>query len=227
MLPSGLAVARVVDLGCGTARFVPLLRRLLGVSIIGVEPSLKMLADREVAAGPFVAGCGEAIPLADGSVDLVFLSMVYHHLRPAEALPELRRIIRPGGHVLVRTSTREGVEAAVEYLRFFPEALEGNRARMPSRAGLVDAFAEHEFASLAHRVIHFPFEANRDDYCRKIALRAFSSFQMMSDEAFAQGLAALERYCSTAEHDGPIDELVDHFLFRRDASDAPRPLASR
>ncbi len=215
ILPPGLAVTRVVDVGCGTARFVPLLRRLFGAPVVGVDPSLRMLAEREGADGLFVAGHAEAIPLADGSFDLAFLSMVYHHLRPALALPELGRIVRAGGHAIVRTTTLEGIEAAVEYLRFFPEALATNRARMPSRAAVVEAFAAQGFACREHRVIPTPLAATRADYCRKIARRGFSSLQLMPDDAFARGLAALERYCRAAGADGPVDELVDLFVFRR------------
>jgi SAM-dependent methyltransferase len=161
-----------------------------------------------------VAGHAEAVPLADGAVDLAWLSMIYHHIQPAAALPELRRIVRPGGHAIVRTATVEGMEAAVEYLRFFPEALALNRARMPSRAGLVEAFAGQGFTRLEHRVVPTPLAATRAEYCRKIARRGFSSLQLMADDAFARGLAALERYCARGP-DGPVDELVDLFLFRR------------
>jgi SAM-dependent methyltransferase len=217
LLPLGPAVTRVVDVGCGTARFVPLLGRLFGAPVVGVDPSLRMLAEREAPGGGFVAGHAEAIPLADGSVDLAFLSMIYHHIDPAAALPELRRIVRPGGHAIVRTATLEGLEAAVEYLRFFPEALATNRARMPRRAAIVEAFAAHGFARREHRVIPTPLAASRAEYCRKIAHRGFSSLQLMPDDAFARGLAALERYCAAAGADGPIDEQVDLFLFQRAA----------
>ena len=150
-----------------------MLRRLFGASVVGVDPSLRMLAQREVAGGSFVAGAAVAIPPPRALVDLAFLSMVYHHLRPAEALPELRRIVRPGGHVIVRTPTLEGMEGSLEYTRFFPEALAMNRARMPSRAGVVEAFTGHAFACLEHRVVSSPIAATHAEYLRKIAQRGF------------------------------------------------------
>lgn len=214
LVPPDVAVTRVVDLGCGTARFVPLLRRLFRASVIGVDPSLRMLAERDDAAGLFAAGHAEAIPLADGSVDVAWLSMIYHHVDPVAVLPEVRRILRPGGHVIVRTATLEGIEAAVEYLAFFPEALALNRVRMPSRAGLVEAFTGHGFTRLEHRVVPTPLAPSHAEYCRMIARRGFSSLQLMADDAFARGLAALERHCASRP-DGPVEELVDLFLFRR------------
>jgi ubiquinone/menaquinone biosynthesis C-methylase UbiE len=215
ILPPGLAVERVLDLGCGTARFVTMLRRLFGAPVVGVDPSLRMLAQREVAGGSVAAGAAEAIPLAGASVDLAFLSMVYHHLQPAAALPELRRIVRPGGHVIVRTPTLEGMDGSIEYTRFFPEALAMNRARMPARAGLVEAFTGQAFTCLEHRVVPSPIAATHAEYLRKIAQRGFSSLQLMPEDAFARGLAELSRYCGGLERDGPVHELVDLFLFRR------------
>src|SRR5712692_9119341 len=108
MLPEAAPVERVVDLGCGTARFTRLLADVLHASVVGVEPSLRMLAEREIRDGRrarFVAGTAEALPLADESIDLIFASMVYHHLRSDVALAEMRRVLQPDGLVMIRTPT--------------------------------------------------------------------------------------------------------------------------
>jgi hypothetical protein len=102
-------------------------------------------------------------------------------------------------------------------MRFFPDALALNRARMSSREGVVAAFAGHGFARLEHRVVPSPIATARAEYLRKIARRGFSSLQLIPDDAFARGLAELERYCNGLEGDGPVDELVDVFLFRRES----------
>ena len=74
------AVSLVIDLGCGTGRFSGLLAAHFGVRVIGVDPSQKMLdqARRKHATGNVVyrQGSAEALPLADGCADLVFMSMV-------------------------------------------------------------------------------------------------------------------------------------------------------
>ena len=130
MLPPAVALDRVVDLGCGTARFTRLLADVLHAPVVGVEPSLRMLAEREIRDGRlarFVAGTAEALPLADGSIDLVFASMVYHHLRPDAALAEVRRVLRPEGYVMLRNPTHESARQFA-YLTFFPEALASTRS---------------------------------------------------------------------------------------------------
>jgi ubiquinone/menaquinone biosynthesis C-methylase UbiE len=75
----------VIDLGCGTGRFSELLAAHFGVQVIGIDPSLKMVdqARRKPGTGNVVywQGSAEALPLRDDCADLVFMSMVYHHLR--------------------------------------------------------------------------------------------------------------------------------------------------
>ena len=91
----------ILDLGCGTGRFSEALASHFDAEVIGVDPSTKMLdqarkklRDHRVRYEP---GCGEAIPLADGSVGLVFMSMSFHHFEdPKAAARECRRVLPAG-----------------------------------------------------------------------------------------------------------------------------------
>ncbi len=116
MQPPDPAIRRILDLGCGTARFMAMLAKIYDARVIGVDPSQRMLAQREPAAARaarFVAADAEALPLAPTTVDLVFLSMVYHHLRAEVAVAEIARVVRRGGAVLVRTPSLDTVAAFV------------------------------------------------------------------------------------------------------------------
>jgi SAM-dependent methyltransferase len=73
----------ILDLGCGTGRFSEALAAFFNAEVVGVDPSKKMLEqaqrklrDRRVR---YLHGCGEAIPLLNDSVDLIFMSMCFHH----------------------------------------------------------------------------------------------------------------------------------------------------
>jgi ubiquinone/menaquinone biosynthesis C-methylase UbiE len=74
---------RILDLGCGTGRFTEALRARFEAEVIGIDPSKKMLEqarskphDRRIRYQP---GRGESIPVADNSIDLIFMSMIFHH----------------------------------------------------------------------------------------------------------------------------------------------------
>jgi SAM-dependent methyltransferase len=185
-------------------------------TVVGIDPSLRMLAQRAPPAdgtAHFIAAHAEELPLGAGSVDLVFLSMVYHHLRPGQAVAEIARVVSRNGHVFVRNPTRQTVPE-FEYMRFFPEALELSR---PPRDGLLATFAAHGLETSALRLVSHPFAASYMEYFEKVSARAISSLQAIPDEAFARRLAAFERRCRNTP-DRPIYEPVEVFLF----SAAPR-----
>ena len=95
-IPTG-EVGRVVDLGAGTGRLATAVAAL-GHDVVAVEPDDGMRAVAEQALpGRTVAGSAEAIPLPDRSVDAVVAGQAYHWFDPARALPEIARVLRPGG----------------------------------------------------------------------------------------------------------------------------------
>lgn len=93
------ASGRLVDIGCGEKPLVPFFSgyvdEYVGVDHAETEHDLRY-AD--------LLGTAYAVPLPDGSADTVVLSQVLEHLeRPAEALLECRRLLRPNGHLLLTT----------------------------------------------------------------------------------------------------------------------------
>ena len=90
--------ARVLDLGAGTGK---LARGLvaLGLDVVAVEPGAPMLEQlRAVLPGvEALEGAAEAIPLGDASVDGAVAGQAFHWFDAARAVPELHRVVRPGG----------------------------------------------------------------------------------------------------------------------------------
>ncbi|HEY7294266.1 MAG TPA: class I SAM-dependent methyltransferase [Dehalococcoidia bacterium] len=102
---------RMLDLGCGTGTLVLMARhRHPDATVIGVDgdPTILGIARRKAAqAGIAVQldeGMAYALPYADGSFDAVVSTLTFHHLTPdqqARALAEVRRVLRPGGRLVI------------------------------------------------------------------------------------------------------------------------------
>ena len=96
---------------------------------------------------------GEALPLADASVDLVFMSMVFHHFAdPGRVARECRRVLREGGRVLLRAGTREQIET-YPYLPFFPGAGPILHSVLTPRAAIEAVFARAGFTAASYDLI--------------------------------------------------------------------------
>jgi SAM-dependent methyltransferase len=98
----------VLDLGAGTGK---LTRALLetGARVIAVEPGDAMRAELERAtpgAEP-LRGSAEDIPLPDASVDAIAVGQAFHWFRHDVAIPELHRVLRPGGGVALIWNVRD------------------------------------------------------------------------------------------------------------------------
>lgn len=102
----------VLDVGCGTGNLVILAKGIVGPRgiVCGVDPSREMLVrarSKAVRAGVeirFENAAGQALPFPDSAFDLALGTMMLHHLGRAarqELAAELRRVVKPGGRVLL------------------------------------------------------------------------------------------------------------------------------
>ena len=90
----------VLDLGAGTGK---LTARLVerGLDVIAVDPIAEMLEvlSTSLPETPALLGTAEEIPLADNSVDAVLVGQAWHWVDPERAIPEVARVLRPGGRL--------------------------------------------------------------------------------------------------------------------------------
>jgi SAM-dependent methyltransferase len=98
----------VLDLGAGTGK---LTTRLVerGLDVVAVDPIPEMLdvLRRSLPDTPALLGTAEEIPLADNSVDAVLVAQAWHWFNPAQAIPEVARVLRPGGRLGLVWNTRD------------------------------------------------------------------------------------------------------------------------
>lgn len=89
----------VIDVGAGPAQFAEEFSAA-GARYVGLDLDVHTLGQTPVAAG--VVARGEALPLSDGSVDVVMSSNVMEHVpQPGVVGRELLRVVRPGGLVFI------------------------------------------------------------------------------------------------------------------------------
>jgi ubiquinone/menaquinone biosynthesis C-methylase UbiE len=111
----------IADLGAGEGTFSQLLARR-AKRVIAVDNSEKMV---EFGAGlarshdihnlEYRLGDLEALPIADGEVDLAFFSQSLHHAQhPAKAVEEASRILKPGGRIVILDLIKHNFEEARE-----------------------------------------------------------------------------------------------------------------
>ena len=149
---------RVLDLGCGAGRFVAALREA-GADPVGVEVAGAALERaRAVAPGAdlrLLADDG-SIPLEHGSVDLVWCSEVLEHVADgSHLLQEARRVLRPGGRILVTVPFHGRVQAALIALLRFDAHFDpqGQHLRFFTRASLAASLLAAGFEAPSVRAV--------------------------------------------------------------------------
>jgi SAM-dependent methyltransferase len=90
----------VLDLGAGTGKLTRQIAAL-GARVVAVEPldAMRVELERAVPGVETLAGTAEVVPLADASVDAVTCAQAFHWFDADHALPEIWRVLRPGGGV--------------------------------------------------------------------------------------------------------------------------------
>jgi demethylmenaquinone methyltransferase/2-methoxy-6-polyprenyl-1,4-benzoquinol methylase len=100
---------RILDVGCATGRLLERLAEAGATQLFGVDLApriLEVAAERLSKTGTSVdlrtADAEDRLPWDDESFDAVTLTGVLHHFfRPRDALTEVRRVLRPGGRLLI------------------------------------------------------------------------------------------------------------------------------
>jgi ubiquinone/menaquinone biosynthesis C-methylase UbiE len=208
----------ILDLGAGTGRFSQLLAESFQAQVIAVEPSRGMLAAAAVEQHSwrvtYVTGTAEHLPLCHESCDAAWLSQVFHHIRDHRACArELHRILRSSGRVLIRGTFGDRLDGFPTLFHFFP----GTRRvcqDLPTTKQATAAFEAEGFTLEADRSIQQKTCGSLREFAERTRLRADTALVLISDEEFAQGLAALEEAGTRESKPAPVVETLELLVFR-------------
>ncbi|MEO8457455.1 MAG: class I SAM-dependent methyltransferase [Chloroflexota bacterium] len=208
---------QVLDLGSGTGRFSPLLAEWLGCRVVGVEPSSGMRRSAQAAgASPsveYIGGTATAIPLEANTFDAAWLAYMVHHVPDRKAgARELVRVLRPGAIALVigaYTPRRKDISL----FKYFPEALV--IADNFATASEIEAdFAAGGLTFVAEEYVEHASVSSLTEAVERMSLRADSTLQLISDEAFERGMERLRAAAAAEKEPRPVTDKIDVLVFR-------------
>lgn len=184
----------MLEVGCGTGRLAAALADR-GARVWGVDPSADMLAQARAAAGKrvgFKQGRAEALPFKDGWFERAVLRLVVHLVDRERALPELARVVVPGGRAAIATFVPEHFEH-YWLTAVFPQIAEIDRARFPEPATLAAELGDAGFDPVRARTLTQRVRLSRDDALERIRGRYISTLRLLDEETVAAGLVRAER----------------------------------
>jgi ubiquinone/menaquinone biosynthesis C-methylase UbiE len=210
-------VETILDLGCGTGRFSEALADHFNAEVVGIDPSKKMLDQARTKLRDhrvrYELGRGEAIPLPNDSVDLIFMSMTFHHFDdPKLAARECRRVLHDGGIAFLRAGIRDRIPS-YPYVEFFPESHPILEDTLPSADQVRDVFESAGFITVDTELVTQTIAPDYVTYAEKLAAGADSVLARLSPSDFQAGMKALHAYAASAG-DKPVSEPIDVFIFR-------------
>ncbi len=149
---------RALDVGCGTGEFTAALAQA-GAQAIGVDVAQAAL-DRARAGHPGIefrlVPIDGPLPLEDSSFDLVWASEVIEHVTDtARWLSEVRRVLAPGGRLLVTTPSHGRLRVVLGGVRRFSEPL-GDHLHLYTRDSLGSLLSEFGFGEIQVRAVEGP-----------------------------------------------------------------------
>jgi ubiquinone/menaquinone biosynthesis C-methylase UbiE len=202
----------IADVGCGEGEN-PRREAARGAQVTGFDPFIEGADWTASGSGRYrlVRATADALPLGDGSCDIVLFIFSLHHVPKAKlpaALAEARRVLRPAGRLLIAEPLARGASHYVSS-PFHDETAVRADAAAAIAADAIPSFASHRTYAYTDRRVWKSF----DQYAaRMIANMRFNGYT----EAAVLAPEVRRRFAETfAAHGGDFDQPVRIDLLSR------------
>jgi SAM-dependent methyltransferase len=198
---------RIVEVGCGTGHWLAGLRSTSRM-LLGLDLSAGMLGQAQGRGELLHLARGRAccLPFGAACADLVYcVNAVHHFQRQRDFILEARRLLRPGGSLVVIGSDPRAHRHRWYIYDYFPGTYETDLDRFPSWGMVADWMIEAGFEQLEWRLVERIEDHKRDRgiYADPFLQKdACSQLALLSDEAYAAGLRRIGTALAEAEARG-------------------------
>lgn len=192
MREGDLTGRRVLEVGCGTGRF---LAALAGrAKAWGIDPSPEMLevARGRVDGAGLKLGSAEELPFKDGWFERAAMWLVVHLVDRPRAFSELHRVLAPGGRFAIATFDPAHFDEF--WLNaLFPSLEAVDRARFPTAEQLETELGATGFNDARLTRLSQKGSIDRAGALERIRGKHISTFDLLDDDEYASGLERAER----------------------------------
>lgn len=221
----GHRVGRILDAGAGTGQFAPYLARAFEAVVIGLDREPDMLEQARIhhphGQVEYREGVVEDTRLEHGAVDLAWFSLVVHFLEDRGAVGrEIARVLRPGGHAVVRGYFRGRL--TTHTIQKFVPAVEQQEAKLPALGTFIEEWESNGLRLVGVERVVQETHLSHDDFLESLRHGPSTIREMISAGEYEAGLEGLAEAIRCGEAQGPVRDGIDLLIFEK--PDAARGL---